>query len=197
MKKFKLLIALIAILGVGSVSAQKMSFGLSAGSTTAKYSIEGVSDISNTSGFNVGASWGFKLAIVSVGPELIYSRTKFSINDNSVYGQNADVVVNSIDIPIIASLNILGPVQLLAGPNFSVYNKAVATLVDGEEQKIGRITPNVGYTVGAQVVILSRLVVGVRFNGEFDNHATSMGDLSTSTYSVKNHDFSIHLGAKF
>ena len=73
---------------------------------------------------------------------------------------------NSIDVPVLASLRLLHPVRIYAGPVFTVMNdckqKSGGDLLD-----FGRVRPSVSYTVGAGIVLMRHLLIDLRYNGQF------------------------------
>ncbi len=194
MKNIKLIIAAVALMMVHSASyAVELDTGLNFGVSGSNFKIkDDKSAIDNNIGYVVGGSLTVGFAMISVSPELLYTRNTATLN--GYYSDTeAKIKSNSLDLPVLATFKLLKVIGLQAGPSFSLMSKAKVEVGD-ETYDMGRIKPNMGYVLGANVTILKILVVGARFNGTFGSENVDFGgqsrELRTNTYSVS-------VGAKF
>lgn len=175
---------MILILLVSSISAfgQKAEFGikggLNYGSTggldTFSTFAENLSiDSEDKVGFHAGLYSKFKFLGIFVQPELVYTRlnTEYSQNETS-----ADYNFSKLDIPLLVGLDIIGPLNIKAGPSFQlVLNNDLDGLDVAVEDPENSFT--VGYQLGAGVQ-LGRLGIDLRYEGAFqDNDAISDTDV--------------------
>ncbi|MDX8571872.1 outer membrane beta-barrel protein [Elizabethkingia sp. HX QKY] len=134
--------------------------------TTAKNAFTNPKDVA---GFNIGLSTRFKLPATPIFlmPEIYY--TNFKSKVTYVDYDNRDIFEISaksqrIDIPILAGIDIIGPVSIFAGPvlstNLSNNKESGNFEVDGS----GKLS--VGYQFGANVKI-SKIIVNARYEGSF------------------------------
>ena len=119
---------------------------------------------SNKLGFQAGISIGVNLGLVAIQPEILFVRQTFGVEHADI--GRVKVKSNSIDVPVLASLRLLNPVRIYAGPVFTVMNdckqKSGGDLLD-----FGRVRPSVSYTVGAGIVLMRHLLIDLRYNGQF------------------------------
>ena len=103
---------------------------------------------------------------VAIEPQILYVRQGMRIRTEGEAEVN--VKSNSIDVPVLASLRLLRPVRIFAGPVFTVLNdckqKSGGDLLD-----FGRVRPSVSYTVGAGITLLRHLYIDLRYNGQFSS----------------------------
>ncbi|MFI3269014.1 MAG: outer membrane beta-barrel protein [Rikenellaceae bacterium] len=188
------LLTVAATIATFSAQAEVVNLGLSGGVNYAHYSIKGLDGaISNDSGFNVGVSAGMKILFLSVTPELIYSQSNFELTHKAIMGQSASVKSKSLDLPVMFGYNLIKPIRLEAGPSFSLYSNAKAT-VGSNSVNIGRVDSTIGYVAGVSVRIF-KFSVGARFNGQFggkDNDFDSSHD-----YNVRKYSYSLRFGYRF
>ena len=121
-------------------------------------------DIRNKMGWQAGIVTAVKFGAMAVEPQILYVRQGLRIRPEGAGELN--LKSNSIDVPVLASLRLLNPLRIYAGPVFTVMNdcklKSGGDLLD-----FGRIRPSLSYTVGAGVVLLRHLLIDVRYNGQF------------------------------
>lgn len=183
MKQLKkvLLMAVITLCAV-SAEAKIISIGATAAMVGSSYSIEGVDndDINNNTGWQAGVQAAVTLPFLSVTPELLYTSTSFEMGDSKVK-------VQSLDLPIVAGLTIVGPLKIEAGPQFSLYDKAKTGDVD-----YGRMRSEVGYVAGLKLTLLQKLIISARYNGQFGKHSNSFN--SSNSYEVGYNAYTISVG---
>ncbi len=194
MKSLKLLIAVVALFATTSASALGLDWGLMAGVSKSNFSVKGDGDhLADKMGYSIGLSLKADLPLIDVGPEIIYTRNTMSVDKDGYLGSTGTIKASSIDVPVVAALNILGPLQIELGPTFSLYSEAKAEY-GSTSTNLGRFKSEVGYVAGAKVTILGTLIVGARFYGQFEPMRVSMGG---NKYDVRQHSYSISVGANF
>ena len=121
-------------------------------------------EIGDKLGWQLGMHTALNFGAFAVEPEILYVRQGLRIR-----GKDAGEInlrSGSIDVPVLASLRLLRPMRIFAGPVFTVMNdckqKSGGDLLD-----FGRIRPSVSYTAGAGVVLMRRMLVDLRYNGQF------------------------------
>lgn len=121
-------------------------------------------DIKNKLGWQAGIDLALNFGAVAVEPQILYVRQGLRVRPAGEGEIN--LKSNSIDVPVLASLRLLKPLRIFAGPVFTVMNdckqKSGGDLLD-----FGRIRPSVSYTAGAGVVLMRRMLVDLRYNGQF------------------------------
>ncbi|MCO4293410.1 PorT family protein [Solitalea sp. MAHUQ-68] len=123
----KLLMAVVTAFIAFSANAQKLDFGIKGGVNFAN-----ASDIKFTGGLNesykqtadgvTGYHFGVWAEIgsssISFQPELLYSRKGFKATDE--IGQESNVQLNYLDIPLLAKIKPLPMLHIVAGPQVSI-----------------------------------------------------------------------------
>lgn len=121
-------------------------------------------EIKNKLGWQAGIVTAINFGAVAVEPQILYVRQGLRIRPEG--GDEINLKSNSIDVPVLASLRLLHPVRIFAGPVFTVMNdckqKSGGDLLD-----FGRVRPSVSYTVGASVVLMRHMLIDLRYNGQF------------------------------
>ncbi|MFR9504325.1 MAG: outer membrane beta-barrel protein [Rikenellaceae bacterium] len=204
MKRISKIFAVAALLIVSatlSVNAQ-VYYGVKAGANVSTVGIsDALEDISNNKsayGFQVGGVLGAKIPIIGIGVE---AEALWVNNKMSLGGDIGEVVSNSIEVPVMASIPVLPllPISLKVGPSFVLYNKAKSGDID-----LGEVKSNVGYTIGLGLKV-SKITFDVRFNGQFTSsspfaniisNATNI-DVNDSIYNIRANTFSASLGYLF
>ncbi|MFI3289104.1 MAG: outer membrane beta-barrel protein [Rikenellaceae bacterium] len=194
MKLLKVALAATLILfSTLSTQAEVVSLGLMGGSNITNYNIKGYGTISSKSGYNVGAGVIFKVPVISISPEMIYSSSNFKINNSAIFESKAEVYDRRLDIPVVVGLNIFTPFTVEAGPVFTVYNEAkVSYSGSSSKRSLGRIHPDMGYVLGVKLTLLQKVMIGARLYEHFDYH--SFGD---SGYNLRSHVYSFSIGYIF
>lgn len=179
---------LIAFLFSGiSVLAQSAEFGLKGGlnyGATGDY--ETFSDASgdfinsfngdNKAGFHAGLFAQFEIVGIFLQPELMYTELNTEYSD-------FDYKLSKIDVPVLVGLNVLGPLNIKAGPSFQYIlkneiEKASIKIEDVENDV------TVGYQLGAGID-LGRLGFDVRYEGAFtENTAFGLNETAQETFTI-------------
>lgn len=126
------------------------------------------------SGFNVGFYGKLDLGPFYLRPEVVYTRTTSEYPNNS-----GDFKMSRIDIPVLVGMNLLGPLDIFAGPAFQfITDKELSNL------SINNIEDD--FTVGLQIGLgleLGRLGLDVRYErGIKSNEANFFGVDPTDYY---------------
>ncbi|WGK63918.1 outer membrane beta-barrel protein [Croceiramulus getboli] len=184
MKKLLVIVFLISAASYGQSTEFGLKGGLNYGSTG---DVEGLNDVPNPFsqndaddkvGYHIGFYSKFKFAGLFLQPELYYTRL------SSDYG-NSSYNVNKLDLPVLAGINIIGPLHVKAGPAFQyILNNEFEDNNFEVEDPENSIT--VGYHLGVGVQ-LGRLGVDVRYEGAFsENTAVGVEDVGSAGFTVDN-----------
>jgi len=171
-----------------SLSAQNASFGLKGGlnyGATGEYKSVGdltndvassFEDGENKTGFHAGVFAQFEILGIFIQPELLYTEL------NTEYSA-FDYKLSKIDAPVLVGLNILGPLNIKAGPSFQYILK---NELEETQLSIGDVENDIsiGYQLGAGLD-LGRLGFDVRYEGAFsDNTAFGLVETAEENFSI-------------
>lgn len=172
---------LVAILFSGTtLLAQNADFGIKAGlnyGATGDYEnySQVIGDASTViegkekAGYHLGAFAKFEILGFFLQPELMYTRL------NTEY-DTFDYKVNKIDAPILVGVNVLGPLNIKAGPSFQyILNNEL----DNTDIKISEADEKItlGYQLGAGIEI-GKLGLDARYEGAFKEN-NAYGEVAT------------------
>ena len=121
-------------------------------------------DVKNKLGWQAGITTAVNLGAFAIEPQILYVRQGLRIRPEG--GSEINLKSNSIDVPVLASLRLLNPVRIYAGPVFTVMNDSKQKS-GGDLLDFGRVRPSVSYTVGAGIVLMRHLLIDLRYNGQF------------------------------
>ncbi len=181
---------MILILFVSSVTAfgQSAQFGLKGGlnfgSTGDITTLDNQSfDGDNRVGFHAGLYSKFKFLGIFVQPELVYTRL------NTEYSQDGvatDYNFSKLDIPLLVGLDIVGPLNIKAGPAFQLTLNNELDL-NGFEANDPENSFTVGYQIGAGLQ-LGRLGIDLRYESAFSENDTSvtsdLTDIASTQFTI-------------
>lgn len=195
----KLLILAVVALMAGTVSAQRVQFGVRAGvfSQDMELKFSDAAHIMSDAKLGWSAAFVSRVRITAIGsgafsmglylqPEVVYSQNGYKmqkmkevdLSDGSKTwrpdGSVVKVSMRDVDIPVMLSFQ-LAIIRLQAGPVFNVMHKTPAKRGDVD---VMSIRPTVGYSFGASVDIFGGLVLDGRYNGNFKKMKNNiqMGD---------------------
>ncbi len=175
---FSVMLCVALLASTQSVSALPgIKYGVGVGANIS--SIQSYNDDINIGsgwGFQVGAHVGLDLLIVSITPEIWYTSSYAAYDAAKLGGDFGTLNVESLDVPIIASISILGPLKLKVGPSFSLWSKA--TLPSGEE--FTNAKSSCGYVAGVGLEFLN-IGIDLRYNGQFSKSILPLGSTVQST----------------
>lgn len=160
-----LLFAVAALSAAAKTPRVRVEWGVLGGINIPDFTTDmDATDIKNKLGWQAGIDLAVNFGVVAVEPQILYVRQGLRIRPEG--GSELNLKSNSIDVPVLASLRLLKPVRIFAGPVFTVMNdckqKSGGDLLD-----FGRIRPSVSYTAGAGVVLLRHMLLDLRYNGQF------------------------------
>ncbi len=165
----KTIVLLFCLLAALPASAQgprtRVEWGVLGGVNVPDYSTsDDYGSIKNKLGWQLGIMTAVKVGIMAIEPQILYVRQGLRIR--TADGESLNLRSNSIDVPVLASLRLLHPVRIYAGPVFTVMNdckqKSGGDLLD-----FGRIRPTMSYTIGAGIVVMRHMLIDLRYNGQF------------------------------
>ncbi|MFI3333301.1 MAG: outer membrane beta-barrel protein [Rikenellaceae bacterium] len=200
---FKSIVMSVALLLVATLSVKAQSipfvmYGISVGSNISTFKLQDVAN-NNLSksqcGYQLGVMAGLDLPIVELTAEVLWVNSKMEFSsDNSTY-----IKSNSVELPILASVPILGPLRVKAGPSFLLYNDAKLTYPSGSES-IDRVKSTLGYVVGLGLNF-TRVTIDLRYNGQFTEKETLFSAINInnepSKYDIAAHNVSLSVGYRF
>ena len=164
-----ILLTLLFVVSLSSAAAQrprlKIEWGALGGINIPHYKTDTrATDIRDKLGWQVGIVSAVNFGAFAIEPQILYVRQGLRIR--SADAEEVNIKSNSIDVPVLASLRLLRPVRIYAGPVLTVMNsckqKSGSDLLD-----FGRVRPTLSFTVGAGVVLLRHMLIDLRYNGQF------------------------------
>lgn len=140
----------------------------------------------NKTGYHAGLFYKMNLVGgVFIQPELLYTKlnTEYTNNDVTIDADPLNYEFSKIDIPLLLGIDILGPLNVKAGPSFQYI------LDTGfEDIDIDFEDPENSFTVGYQLGVgatLGQLGFDVRYEGAFqDNTIVSSADVEEAGFRV-------------
>lgn len=179
----KLMMLTFIFVGFG-MSAQNASFGIKGGlnyGATGEY--ESFSQVSgdftssfedgeNKTGFHAGLFAQFELLGIFIQPELFYTELNTEYSD-------FDYKLSKIDAPVLVGINVLGPLNIKAGPSFQYILK---NELENTQLSIEKVENDI--TVGYQLGLgldLGRLGFDVRHEGSFQDNFAQGGDIAADS----------------
>lgn len=105
-------------------------------------------------GFHAAVAVPLSFGAIGVQPELMYMRNTLKVN-----GQK--VKMSNVELPVLFTLRLLGPLSVFAGPAFALSDSSYYR-IDGERREFGNAKPTLTYMAGA-AVRLNHLVLDAQF----------------------------------
>ncbi|MDR5589732.1 outer membrane beta-barrel protein [Christiangramia sp. SM2212] len=179
----KLLILALILTSVGA-SAQSASFGIKGGlnyGATGEYEsfsqvsgdfVSSFEDGEDKTGFHAGMFAQFELLGIFIQPELMYTEL------NTEY-RTFDYKLSKIDAPVLLGLNVLGPLNIKAGPSFQYI---LDNKIEGSDLEIEKVEKDI--TVGYQLGLgfdIGRLGFDLRHEGSFQDNFAKGGDIASDS----------------
>lgn len=175
------------LIGGFSVNAQNAEFGLKGGlnyGATGEY--ESVNDATgdfvnsfdgnDKTGFHAGVFAQFEILGIFLQPELMYTEL------NTDY-DTFEYKLSKIDAPVLLGLNVLGPLNIKAGPSFQYV---LDNDLDNSDFKVSDVENDitVGYQLGAGLD-LGRLGFDLRYEGAFsENTAFGLNETAQERFTI-------------
>ena len=175
MKKLVLFIVALMI-GLGAQAGSPLKWGVKAGMnyhTVGEPTNLGrdVVDAKNRVGWHAGlqASWQVS-RVFSIDPELVFSRNSYNLIPS--VGTGGIAYLNTIDVPVILGVKIIGPLKLQGGININVMTDSG---VKGEDNpfRFSASSQALGYLLGVGVD-LGHINITARYNGFFRQSESSV-----------------------
>lgn len=202
MKKIFILAAGLFIAGAANAQSP-VRFGVKAGVNIANIIKDDGNNNFNTegkTGFNAGVTADIPLTdAVSFTPEVLFSQKGYKQTGNNIEFSRT---TNFIDIPILASVRLAGPLDLVVGPQvsflMSTKNKlesgstSVETSYDNESDNFKKSL--LGGVIGARYSISENIDIHGRYALDFQKNNENG---SATTPEFKNQVWSFGLGYKF
>ena len=158
----KIIVAVLLLSGITALS-QSTGFGIKGGLNYGSVGdLEFTSEFANSTfnkenktGFHAGVFYKAKFAGLIIQPELLYTKLNTEYTNDGVSSDVYDYELSKIDIPLLVGFDIIGPLNIKAGPSFQY------------------ILPENSFTVGYQLgvgVTLGQLGIDVRYEGAFTDN---------------------------
>lgn len=179
------IITALLVLTASSAEAQKLGvdWGIIAGANMADYKVkqlEGTpkwNDVKNDLGWQVGLMTSLNVGRLSIEPQIIYVHNKIKLTEGD---HTTSVKGNSLDVPLLVSLRLLGPLRVMAGPVFTVLNDNTGL----KDLSIDQLRSTCSYAVGLEARLFDKLRIDVRYNGQFKNKETAIGKVGVNTFAL-------------
>ncbi len=183
-------IALFGILGIVVTSAQEIDFGIKAGANFSNFSdVKGV-NMSNKTGFQIGAFAGFKAGKIGIQPELLYSQQGAKFNHD-------DVKLDYVNVPIMLKYYLISGLNVQVGPQFGfVVDDNIGKVFNGIESGVKSNSFDLSGLVGLGL----DLPFGIRIDGRYNfGLSKALKDTSQAgnTIEPKNNVFTLAVGYSF
>lgn len=188
MMKRLIMLALAAILlmTASTLKAQNLNvqWGITAGVNMADYSVKALKGqsisydkVKNDLGWQVGLMASVNIGRLAIEPQILYVRHSTELTQGTT--KNA-LKSNSLDVPILVSLRLIGPLRVMAGPVFTVLNDNTGL----KDLSIDQLRSTCSYALGVEARILQKLRLDVRYNGQFKKKETIIGEVGVNTFAL-------------
>ncbi len=187
MKHF--ILAMMLLSGIAAFG-QNSSFGIKGGLnygatgdlTTFSILGEGKVDSENKAGYHLGIFGKFEFAGIFLQPELVYTQLNSGFENNDL---DARYDISKIDAPILLGINILGPLNIKAGPSLQyIIDDEFEANSDSFDLEDPENSVTVGYQVGAGLQ-LGNLGIDLRYEGAFqENEVVSSADVQDAGFRI-------------
>ena len=194
----KIIVILLFTTVVVSAQAQLFRIGVKGGINVQTSDIKSTQELKqlyeskNRYGWHLGLQSSIKvLPFLAIQPDILYTRSSFDFSSAS--SQSYKVRCNTIDVPVLASLRLLGPVHIQVGPSFNLMNKSSLKNYD-----IFMSRPSMSYLAGV-TVDLGKVNMSLRYNGQFKKlrHDISSEVMSNQVFKTSASNFQLSIGMFF
>ncbi|MBE6207610.1 MAG: porin family protein [Rikenellaceae bacterium] len=188
MMKRLIMLALAAILlmTASTLKAQNLNvqWGITAGVNMADYSVKALKGqsisydkVKNDLGWQVGLMASVNIGRLAIEPQILYVRHSTELTHGTT--KNA-LKSNSLDVPLLVSFRLIGPLRVMAGPVFTVLNDNTGL----KDLSIDQLRSTCSYALGVEARILQKLRLDVRYNGQFKKKETIIGEVGVNTFAL-------------
>ncbi len=181
-----LALAAILLMTASTLKAQNLNvqWGITAGVNMADYSVKALKGqsisydkVKNDLGWQVGLMASVNIGRLAIEPQILYVRHSTELTQGTM--KNA-LKSNSLDVPILVSLRLIGPLRVMAGPVFTVLNDNTGL----KDLSIDQLRSTCSYALGVEARILQKLRLDVRYNGQFKKKETIIGEVGVNTFAL-------------
>lgn len=187
MKRFIMLaLAAMLLMTASTLKAQNLNvqWGITAGVNMADYSVKALKGqsisydkVKNDLGWQVGLMASVNIGRLAIEPQILYVRHSTELTHGTT--KNA-LKSNSLDVPLLVSLRLIGPLRVMAGPVFTVLNDNTGL----KDLSIDQLRSTCSYALGVEARILQKLRLDVRYNGQFKKKETIIGEVGVNTFAL-------------
>lgn len=183
---FTLALAAILLMTASTLKAQNLNvqWGITAGVNMADYSVKALKGqsisydkVKNDLGWQVGLMASVNIGRLAIEPQILYVRHSTELTQGTM--KNA-LKSNSLDVPILVSFRLIGPLRVMAGPVFTVLNDNTGL----KDLSIDQLRSTCSYALGVEARILQKLRLDVRYNGQFKKKETIIGEVGVNTFAL-------------
>lgn len=183
---FTLALAAMLLMTASTLKAQNLNvqWGITAGVNMADYSVKALKGqsisydkVKNDLGWQVGLMASVNIGRLAIEPQILYVRHSTELTQGTM--KNA-LKSNSLDVPILVSLRLIGPLRVMAGPVFTVLNDNTGL----KDLSIDQLRSTCSYALGVEARILQKLRLDVRYNGQFKKKETIIGEVGVNTFAL-------------
>lgn len=183
---FTLALAAILLMTASTLKAQNLNvqWGITAGVNMADYSVKALKGqsisydkVKNDLGWQVGLMASVNIGRLAIEPQILYVRHSTELTHGTT--KNA-LKSNSLDVPLLVSLRLIGPLRVMAGPVFTVLNDNTGL----KDLSIDQLRSTCSYALGVEARILQKLRLDVRYNGQFKKKETIIGEVGVNTFAL-------------
>ena len=183
---FTLALAAMLLMTASTLKAQHLNvqWGITAGVNMADYSVKALKGqsisydkVKNDLGWQVGLMASVNIGRLAIEPQILYVRHSTELTQGTM--KNA-LKSNSLDVPILVSLRLIGPLRVMAGPVFTVLNDNTGL----KDLSIDQLRSTCSYALGVEARILQKLRLDVRYNGQFKKKETIIGEVGVNTFAL-------------
>lgn len=183
MKKL-LVVAAVAVFGLGNVTAQDIKFGAKGGLNFATLSGDNTGDIGTVTAFNFGLMAELPITEkFSFQPELLYSGQGFSAGNNTV-------ALNYLNVPLMGKYYLTKGFSLEAGPQIGYLLSAKNEAVDVKDS-----FKSVDF--GANFGVGYKLENGLNFSARYNLGLSNINNVDGINDKNKNGVFQVSVGYFF
>lgn len=183
---FTLALAAMLLMSASTLKAQNLNvqWGITAGVNMADYSVKALKGqsisydkVKNDLGWQVGLMASVNIGRLAIEPQILYVRHSTELTQGTM--KNA-LKSNSLDVPLLVSLRLIGPLRVMAGPVFTVLNDNTGL----KDLSIDQLRSTCSYALGVEARILQKLRLDVRYNGQFKKKETIIGEVGVNTFAL-------------
>ncbi|HLS12366.1 MAG TPA: porin family protein [Flavobacteriaceae bacterium] len=177
-------IVLIGFLGVGISTAQELDLGLKVGANFAEFSDVKGADLSNKTGFQIGAFAAIRMGNVAIQPELLYSQQGAKFNHEKIE-------LDYVNVPVMLKYYLIQGLNLQVGPQFGfVVNDNIGKVFN-------EIAESNDFDVSGLVGVGLDLPFGIRLDGRYNFGFSDAIKSNSGGPSAKNSVFTLSIGYSF